>query len=103
MADNNFLFNPSEIEAYSQQLKQMEAETGDLLNRLDKSMQNIFSNSEGKTIDAFNEEYLVLQQNFKGTIKIIDDFSEMLRKAAEDYAAVDAMNAQNVRNLRNSF
>ncbi|MBO4309706.1 MAG: WXG100 family type VII secretion target [Lachnospiraceae bacterium] len=103
MARNNFQFKSGEIEAYSRQLKQMEGEAGDLLNRLDKSMQNIFSNSEGKTIDAFNEEYLVLQQNFKGTIKIIDDFSEMLRKAAEDYEAVDAMNAQTVRNLRNSF
>ena len=81
----------------------MEAEAGDLLNRLDKSMQNIFSNSEGKTIDAFNEEYLVLQHDFKGTIKIIDDFSKMLHNAAEEYEAVDAMNAQTVRNLRNSF
>ena len=81
--------NASALDGYSQELD-------NTLDILDKSMKNIFNNSEGETIIAIQEQYTALYALFGRFIQMMGATATVLRNTADNLNQVDVALAKQI-------
>ena len=81
--------NASDLDGYSQELE-------NTLDILDKSMKNIFNNSEGETIIAIQEQYTALYALFGRFIQMMGATATVLRNTADNLNQVDVALAKQI-------
>ena len=81
--------NASALDGYSQELD-------NTLDILDKSMNNIFNNSEGETIIAIQEQYTALYALFGRFIQMMGATATVLRNTADNLNQVDVALAKQI-------
>ncbi|MCR4929736.1 MAG: WXG100 family type VII secretion target [Lachnospiraceae bacterium] len=81
--------NAASLDGYSQELE-------NTLDILDKSMNNIFNNSEGETIIAIQEQYTALYALFGRFIQMMGATATVLRNTADNMNQVDVALAKQI-------
>ncbi|MBO4346392.1 MAG: WXG100 family type VII secretion target [Lachnospiraceae bacterium] len=77
----------SEIDAQKDSLK-------NVLEELDKSMNNIFNNSEGETIETIHTNYSQVYASFEAFIGAVENYAQTLRNSADQVRQADAQIAK---------
>ena len=62
----------------------------DILESLDKSMNNIFNNSEGEAIESIHERYNAIYSQYERFLQLMESYANTLRTVADNMAAADA-------------
>ena len=74
----------------------------DILENLDKSMNNVFNNSEGETITAIHDTYTLVKAQYEAFLQMMEAYANTLRTVANQMAEVDAIAASQITGLMKS-
>ena len=96
---NTFHMSSDVLDAYAAQLDGRKQQLQDVLQMLDKSMNNVFDNSEGESIIAIQEKYSEICGGFERFIQLMEAYSNALRNIADQMNAVDSQIAKQIRTV----
>lgn len=91
MANGTVLrMNPEELYSCASAVDDNTSTLADILESLDKSMNNIFNNSEGEAIESIHERYNAIYSQYERFLQLMESYAKTIRTVADNMAAADA-------------
>ena len=88
--------NSAEMYSHASEIDGEKNQLANILETLDKSMNNIFNNSEGEAIESIHERYNILYAQYERFLQMMEAYANALRAAADKINEADVNIAKQI-------